>query len=225
MLLVSVALSAIVAACGAFEESPATPTPDASSANLLVDAGFEGAAPGWVAFPPAGADEISKDEAHSGRSSMALHLSPQVPALSVTQSLNPAAFPEFLSGYYRVDRWPRGRGYLQFVVKAPGGTPDEVREVRFIIAGAASDPDPPPHPPNVFLDRDGPPTDEWTYFAYPIAQAFQSVAGGVPQAWNSIDISVEAHQTADAGPVTAYFDDLYVGPQLDNPNRPKESTK
>jgi hypothetical protein len=217
-LIVSVAL----VGCGAFEESPPTPTPTPSASNLLVDAGFEGLAPAWIVFPPAGAHEISEEQAHGGASSMALHLSQPVPALAATQGLNPAAFPEFLSGYYRVDEWPEGAA-LQFVVKAAGGAPGEQREVRFLIAGTDTEPD--EAVPYVFLSRDGPVVGEWTYFGYPIAQAFAAKTGAIPQAWTSIDVSLEAWSPGETVDATAYYDDMYVGPQVGNPNRPKESTK
>ena len=215
---------ALLTSCGAFEESPATPTPEPSSANLLVDAGFEGSAPAWVAFPPAGAHEIVSEPARGGTSSMALRLSSEIGALSVTQALNPAAFPEFLSGYYRVDEWPDD-AYLQFVVRAPGGAPEEVREVRFIIAGAAADPEPAVQAKYVYLNRGAPVRGEWVYFAYPIRQAFEARVGVVPQAWNSIDISLEAHSLGSTPDATVYYDDLYVGTQAQNPNKPKETTK
>jgi hypothetical protein len=223
--LAFIAWAALAAGCGAFEESSPPPSPVPGSANLLADGGFEGTAPAWVVFPPAGAHELTTEQSHSGTSSIALHLSQQVGALSATQSLNPASFPEFLSGYYRVDGWPDGEAYLQFVVKATGGAAEEVRELRFVIAGAASDPEPAPEARYVFLSRGAPASGEWVYFAYPIRQAFESRAGAVPQAWNSIDVSLEARSLAGESEGTVYFDDLFAGAQIDNPNRPKETTK
>jgi hypothetical protein len=223
-LVAPIVLASPLVGCGAFEESPPAPMSTPSASNLLADAGFEGLAPGWVAFPPAGANEIGDGTAHSGVSSMALHLSSTVGALAVSQSLNPPAFPEFLSGYYRVDEWPKDGAFLQFVVKAPGGAPDEVREVRFVIAGARLDPETAPQARFVFLSRDQPPTGEWTYFAYPIKVAFEAQTGAIPQAWTSVDVSLEARLLTQ-GEVTVYFDDLYVGTQAGNPNAPKETTK
>jgi hypothetical protein len=224
-VLAFIAWAALAASCGAFEESALPHTPPAGSANVLADGGFEGTAPAWVPFPPAGAQELTTAESHSGASSMALHLSQQIGALSVTQSLNPAAFPEFLSGYYRVDGWPDGEAYLQFVVKATGGAPEEIRELRFVIGGAAADPEPAPQARYVYLSRSAPASGEWVYYAYPIRQAFEASAGAVPQAWNSIDISLEARSLSGTPDATVYFDDLYAGTQVDNPNRPKETTK
>jgi hypothetical protein len=222
--LAAIAASASLVACGAFEESPPAPTPTPSASNLLADAGFEGLAPAWTVFPPANAHELTTTEAHNGAASMALHLSPQVPALAASQALNPAAFPEFLSGFYRVDGWPDEGGVLQFVVKAQGGAPEEVREVRFVIGGASDEPEPAPQARYVFLSRDRPAVGEWTYFGYPIALAFEGRTGAIPQAWTSIDISLEARSLDGTLRATVYFDDIYVGPQVGNPNRPKETT-
>ncbi len=225
LTLAHIALAPLFVGCGAFEESGPAATPTPSASNLLADAGFEGLAPAWVAFPPARAHEIVEGTAHGGVSSIALYLSSDVGALAVSQSLNPPSFPEFLSGYYRVDDWPEDGAFLQFVVKAPGGGPDELREVRFVIAGASSDPEAAPDARFVFLSRDEPPLGEWTYFAYPIGLAFEARTGAAPQAWTSVDITLEARLETGEGAATVYFDDVYVGTQAGNPNRPKETTK
>jgi hypothetical protein len=223
-LVAPIASASLLLGCGAFEESPPTPTPAPSASNLLADPGFEGLAPAWVVFPPAGAHEIVTGSAHGGASSIALKLSPAIGALAASQPLNPPAFPEFLSGYYRVEE-SDDSAFLQFVVKAAGGAPEEVREVRFVIAGTATEPEPSPQARYVFLSRDAPTVGEWTYFAYPISEAFEARTGVVPQAWTSIDISLEARLLDGGDGATVYFDDLYVGPQRGNPNRPKETTK
>jgi hypothetical protein len=222
--LVAPGLACLALACGAFEESPAPPTPTPSGANLLADPGFEGLAPAWVIFPPAGAHEIAPGQAHGGDSSLALHLSPAVGALSASQAVNPAAFPEFLSGFYRVEGPSADDVLLQFVVKAGGGAPGEVREMRFVIAGAASDPEQATEARYVFLSRDNPAEDEWTYFAYPVAAAFQAHTGAIPQAWSSVDVSLGARALSGNDAATVYFDDVYLGTQAGNPNRPKETT-
>jgi hypothetical protein len=224
-LVLLIAAGALIAGCGAFDESPPPPTPAPSASNLIVDAGFEGLAPAWTVFPPANAHEISTAAAHGGASSLALHASAAVPALAASQGLHPAAFPEFLSGYYRVDDWPDAGAMLQFVVKAAGGAPEEVRELRFVIAGAETEPEQSPTARYVFLSRDRPTVGEWTYFGYPLALAFEGRTGSVPQAWTSIDVTLEVRVSGDGGDATVYYDDLYVGPQVDNPNRPKETTK
>ena len=218
-----ITLSALMLGCGAFDDSPPLPTPTPSAANLLVDAGFEGLAPAWTVFPPANAHEISTATAHGGASSLALHATAAVPALAASQGLNPSAFPEFISGYYRVDDDPDG-AVLQFVVKATGGAPDEVREVRFVIAGADTEPEQSPTARYVFLSRDRPSIGEWMYFGYPIALAFEGRTGSIPQPWTSIDVTLEVRTTGDDD-VTVYYDDMYVGTQVANPNRPKETTK
>jgi hypothetical protein len=224
-LLVPIACAAWSVACGVFDESPVVPAPTPSGENLLADGGFEGGATAWTAFPPAGAHEVTSSAAHGGASSMALRLSPSVSQLAVTQVLNPSTFPEFVSGFYRVDQWPEEGAFLQFVVSARGAAPDETREVRFVIAGVSTAPDEENSPlvRYVFLSRDDPVVGEWTYFAYPVRYAFQVTTGRVPEAWTSIDVSVEARSLTGAIESTAYFDDLYAGPQAGNPNRPKQT--
>jgi hypothetical protein len=45
-----------------------------------------------------------------------------------------------------------------------------------------------------------------------------NATGGAPTPWLSIDVAVAL--SGQAGPSTAYYDDLYVGTQADNPNHP-----
>ena len=225
LLLVCASLIVLVisSGCGAFEESPPEATPTPSAMNVLVDAGFEGSAPAWTTFPPTTSTEhISADHARSGASSLAVSIG-TYPAMAAVQSVNPKDFPEFLSGYYRIDHWREGDAYLQFVVKARAANGGPDLDVRFLIAGAALPPETGPDARYVFLSRGEPATGDWTYFAYPLKDAFEHHAGGVPTSWASIDVSLEIHGGRAGAAETAYFDDVYLGPQAGNPNHPKQA--
>ncbi len=134
-------------------------------------------------------------------------------------------FPEFLSGFYRVDAWPGDGAYLRFTVYAPTGAFEAAPEIWFIIAGSAPAPSETSLAPTVFLSRAAPVIGEWTYFAYPLRQAFLDNVAAIPATWASIQVSVELRSGADGAEATAYFDDIYLGTQIGNPNRPKETTR
>jgi hypothetical protein len=72
----------------------------------------------------------------------------------------------------------------------------------------------------VFLSRDAPVVGEWTYFAYPLREAFIAEGFALPSGFSSLDFMLEIRSSADDA--HAYFDDLYMGTQAGNPNRPKE---
>jgi hypothetical protein len=211
--------AALVAACGLLEESPPTPTPTPAASNVLIDPGFETSEPpAWLALGGEGILVLppSQETVRSGVYSARFATDG---VRGAVQSIATAEFPEFLSGYYRVPRWPRDGAFLQVTVRAPTGAFEAVPEVRFIIAGTGAAPDPAAR--YVFLSRDRPASGDWTYFAYPVRDAF-AAQGGVPAAWASIDITVEVVATGPDVEAVAYFDDLYAGTQIGNPNRPKE---
>jgi hypothetical protein len=222
-LIVTAACATVLAGCGAFEESPPAPTPAAAASNLLVDPGFETTnPPAWLGIGPPTVDVLvpSEEQARNGTRSARFRSDG---LRGAAQSASAAEFPEFLSGYYRVDSWPDdGSASLQFSVRAPSGSFSLAPEIRFLIAGASSEPEPSPRVPYVYLSRDAPVVGEWTYFAYPLRQAFIERLAAVPASWASIDVTVEARSAPGAPPVVAYFDDLYLGSQIGNPNRPKE---
>ena len=66
---------------------------------------------------------------------------------------------------------------------------------------------------------------KWTYFSYPVKRAFEREWGKAPTRWDSIQFFVETRydgKTTDQGETLAdvYIDDVYLGPQISNPNRP-----
>jgi hypothetical protein len=216
------------AACGAFEESPPPATATPTRTNILVDAGFETTnPPAWRWAIPAFAAPFAPatDTVRTGTYAARLAADPANPVLaSITQAIAAADVPEFFSGYYRVASWPDDENaYLEWTIRVAAQGAEPVREVRFLIAGAQVEPAPQSADARyVFLSRDPPVIGEWTYFAYPIQEALRA-AGGVPSGVTGLDVTIAIHASGDSTePLAAYFDDLYVGTQLGNPNRPKE---
>ncbi len=239
-LCVPLAVSGVLTSCGLADELPPVATPTIKpGANLFVNPGFEDARepwrvldqPGWQPF------EVSDTVSYSGSHSASLSLADRDSAIgtSITgaiQEVRPAAFPEFLSGYYRVDEWEPNATfqYLQFVAVVNGGDFGDdlaTHQIRFPLAGIDRAPFTLSNAQFLFLSRDAPDLGEWIYFGYPIGHAFQQKWGRVPAGFESIEFFFEVRydgKTAEQPVSTAqvYFDDLYVGPQLDNPNRPLE---
>jgi hypothetical protein len=242
LLLVAIAsLGAFAAGCGLFEELPPVPTPVAPiDENRIVNGGFEAGAEPWrtLESPSWRPFDISDTVARSGDRSLALTLQGDesetgTRIVGAVQEVRSFGFPEFVSGYYRVDEWQPTASfqYLQFVVIVRGGQfgdAFQLHEIRFPIAGAARQPFELSNSRFVFLSRDPPETGEWTYFSYPLARAFERHWGHVPQTWDSLEVLFEVRydgKTAEQSPTRAqvYFDDLYLGPQLLNPNRPDQA--
>ena len=221
LALALVALALTGAACVLYRAGPVAPTTTPAHADLVKDGGFESGAGAWK---PSGAGAfVATGIAHSGTHSGAL----RTPAgasgsVAVTQALDTAAFPEFVSGFYRLDGWRPASGArsIEFAVTVRGGdfadgAPSHT--VRFVIGGlAAAPPGLPPTERYVFLSRAAPKVGVWTYFAYPVQDAFEKAFGRVPARWDGIDLSL----AAATGGATVYFDDIYAGPQFENPNRP-----
>ena len=240
IVFASMLLVVAATGCGLVEESDPRPraTPAADDANLFENGGFEnGEAPWrwldtheqWRRFA------ISDEEAHSGAYSVKLDVagSEGEEGSRITgtiQTVETDAFPEFLSGYYRVQEWRPEASfqYLQFVVVVRGGDFGDdldLHEVRFPIAGIDHEPFRPANAWFVFLRRGQPSLREWTYFGYPIRRAFEVRWGRAPTTWDGLEFFFEARydgKTAEQAATSAsvYFDDLYLGPQMSNPNRP-----
>jgi len=234
--LAAVVLVALLsAACGVFAEQPviASPTP-LIHPNVLVNSGFESGAEPWFARESSAGlpvVQLTDQAARSGDFSLALSIdsSPeQTSAVSqAVQRIQGDVFPEFVSGYYYVADWEPGDAsqYVAFTVSIQGGNhPDgtDVHELRFVLAGAAGEPEPPADGAYVFLSRDEPAKGEWTYFAYPLLEAVRTRLDWDPIGWEHIDLSFEVRydqKPSDAtATATVRFDDLYFGPQVFSPN-------
>jgi hypothetical protein len=243
MLLRGTAVASVALAswaCGLFDAPPPLPTVATPTANLLANGGFEAGVAPWVAHTlpaqPGATLQLSDRSPHAGAHAVELTLSgaeagDAARAVVVTQAANPQAFPEFVSGYYRVDDWqphaPSEYLYFSITVRGgdfPGGAP--AHELRVLI-GAPSEPELQPFLTFAFLSRAAPVLHRWTYFGFPVKPAFQLHFEQMPSRWDGIDVSVAVRfDGRDAGDApssaSVLFDDLYAGTQVDNPNRPPD---
>lgn len=217
------ALALSLTACGLYRTDTSinlTPTP--THANLLHDPAFEQGADEWASNPQ-GALSLGRVPGRDG--GHAATLDSTGGAAQISQTVAPPDFPDFVSGYYRVPRWSAGTSarFLAFSVTMHGGQFEDglaQHTVHFEIGGMAAAPDSmPPGEAYVFLSRAAPVTNSWQYFGYPVKTAFTAAFGPVPPTWDSVDVAFQAQTGAVAGDA-ASFDDLYAGPQLENPNRP-----
>jgi len=222
--------------------------PPEGQANMFHNPGFELGGDPWCslhagAVPPF---EVSQDYAHSGESSALLQM--RVPAeeeghakvFYLVQEVMPEEFPDVMSGYYRVENWTKGtpKQYLQFVVIlcreqdgrecALGATnlPGEHNhQIRYPLAGISEEPFAISNAFFVFLGRDEPKQGEWVYFERNISQDFEELWGAVPEGFDKMRILFEVrYDEKQAGTTPAeadvYYDDLYMGPASENPNKP-----
>jgi hypothetical protein len=228
------------AACGLFDAPPPLPTAAPSNANLLANPGFEAGGEPWRVTGVRGLERaplpFTDGAPYIGARSMELKVvggetDQGTKATVAAQSVDPQAFPEFVSGFYRVDDWqPTARFvYLYFSITVHGGDFTDgapTHELRVII-GAPVEPPQEPQVVYAFLSRAAPVLHRWTYVGFPVKSAFQAHVGQMPSRWDGIDIGMavrfDGRDTHDP-PVSAAvsFDDLYAGPQADNPNRPRD---
>jgi hypothetical protein len=202
-----------------------------SNGNLLVNPSFENGSEPWYSMTTTGWGEpfeVSDAMAHSGKYSAHLTLIPpaqpaQNKVFGVVQDLSPNQFPEFVSGYYRVENWQKATHfqYLQFVVIAfvnspAGGTTNT--QIRYLLAGADAEPFEIGNAKFVFVNTAEPSTGEWVYFQRNVKEDFEQLWGSVPQGLEHVRMFFEARydsptatQPQIGGDV--YYDDLYAGPQ------------
>ena len=203
--------------------------------NLLTNPGFEEGTDPWYSMETSGWGapfDVSDSVAHSGAHSAHLALRPppspvQHQVYGAVQSLKPETFPEFLSGFYRVENWQKGTEYqyLQFVVIAilPEGQGNI--QIRYLLAGTATDPFRIDNAKFVYMTKEEPKTGEWVYFERNIADDFQQLWGKVPENVQELRVFFEGRYDFDA-PSTGnmsgdvYYDDLYVGSKADAPSYP-----
>jgi hypothetical protein len=208
--------------------------------NLFHNGGLEAGEEPWcTAHPgePTTKFQVSEDVAHSGHSSALLRM--RVPAeeagkakvFYLVQEVTSEQFPELISGYYRVEDWTKGtpKQYLQFVVVAfdvanlPGGYPNH--QMRYPLAGISEEPFAIANAHFVFIGKEEPVTGEWVYFERNIKQDFEELWGAAPEGFSKIRVLFEVrYDDKEAGPAPAeadvYYDDLYMGPASENPNKP-----
>jgi len=225
LLLLAVLL---VRACGGGGEG-------GTKGNLLANPGFENGEDPWFSMKTSGWGEpfeVSDAVAHSGQYSAYVSLHPpsepaQHEVLGAVQSLRPSSFPEFLSGFYRVENWKKGTEfqYLQFVVIAilPGDAGNI--QIRYLLAGTASDPFRIDNAKFIYLSKEEPRVGEWVYFERSIADDFRQQWGQAPDEVQELRVFFEARYdtpTATQPDVggDVYYDDLYIGSKAEAPANP-----
>jgi hypothetical protein len=219
----AIALSLLIgSACGIFKEESGTPRPELNT-NIVVNGGFEDGNAPWIAAIGASSDAAS----HGGNRSLALSIEPggATDAAGAVQFTIATEFPEYFSGYYLAPDWPdEGGPYLEVAV-APQKTDVYTPSLRFIIAGADREPAAEPDSQVIMVSRSDPTPGEWTYFSYPVQQAYLDRTGSAPGAWGEIGFRVQLRYATPEGMeagATVYLDDLYLGSQEGNPNRPPD---
>lgn len=229
----------LVAGCGGDGDAlgcarPTKARPPAAG-NLLVNAGFEeGNGEPWYSKEGWGTSfVVSGACVHSGRSSAYLALRSQdappgesVRVYGVVQDLRPETFPEVVRGYYYVDRWEQGtpHQYLQFVAIVhnaenipEGAAPATNHQLRYILAGAETQPTQIANARYVMVSREPPVLDQWVPFSFRLRDDFRTLWGEVPRGYQNLAVFFEVRwdnrQPTD-GPSAAdvFYDDLYLGP-------------
>ena len=228
--LVSLLLPAVLlaVACGGGGEG-------GNESNLLANPGFEEGKEPWYSMETSGWGEpfeVSDTVAHSGQYSAHLSLRPppqpnEHEVLGAVQSLKPSSFPEFLSGFYRVEGWKEGTEfqYLQFVVIAILPENAGNIQIRYLLAGTATEPFEISNAKFVFLSKEEPKIGEWVRFERNIADDFQQLWGQAPEKVQELRVFFEARYDSptaikpDIGG-DVYYDDLYVGSKAEAPTYP-----
>ncbi len=225
LIVASIIFPLALSACGLKGELAPILTATPSAASMLQNGGFESGDAPWQVEPPAA---VSAARAHAGDNALSIELSSSSPpTFGASQRLTQPAIPEFVSGFFRVDNWNPASAplHLEFFVGLRGGgfaDGSDEHVLHFSIAGNWHPGGTEPENGVVFLSRDPPNTGAWTYFAYPVAQAFEARFGKAQDPVREVSVGVElaAQLPAPNTHALAYFDDLYAGPQAANPNRP-----
>ncbi len=205
--------------------------------NLFQNPGFEtGASPWCVLSPPM--FEVSTERCHSGQASAYMHLDEPVEATGImlrylVQEISPAEFPEFISGYYRVDKWNKGtpKQYLQFVIIVFESTNSPYIDygvsnfqIRYPLAGISEDPFKIGNAKFVYIGTEEPQIGEWVYFERNIKQDYEQLWGSVPEGFAFMRILFEVRyddkEIGSSAEAKVYYDDLYLGIANENPNLP-----
>ena len=208
------------------------------AANLFQNSSFEAGPDPWISLTTDAWGtpfSVSSEVDHSGAHSAYLALRAPGDAsgskiFGVVQEVSPDHFPEVISGYYYVDDWLKGtpKQYLQFAVIAfgatnlPGGWGNH--QIRYPLAGIDEEPFAIDNAKFLFLGKEEPPLGQWVYFERPVADDFQQLWGAVPEGYEKLRILFEVRYddkvAGSEGKADVYYDDLYLGPAADNPNRP-----
>jgi hypothetical protein len=213
--------------------TPGAYQPPVGGVNLFGNPGLEEGTKYWFALNEQTVQ--TSTVAHSGQAAAYLQMRdpPEATGSKVyylIQEIDPAEFPELISGYYRVDNWKRGaeKQYLQFAVIAfdptnlGGQYPNY--QMRYPLAGISEEPFPIANAFFKFLSRDDPRQGEWVYFEANIKDDFQQFWTAAPAGYSKIRVLFEVRYDdkgiGNAAEADVYYDDLYIGPADGNPNSP-----
>ena len=238
-LLLTPLLALAIAGCGDEARQAScggTPQPaTAAAGNLFSNPSFEEGRGPWFSLETAGwgkAFSASTAAARSGASSALLELRSEEagadPArvYGVVQEINPAQFPDVLSGSYCVERWEQGtpKQYLQFVVIVHGARniPPEVasatnHQIRYVLAGVDEQPIQISNARYVLVGRGEPQLGTWVSFERNIREDFRELWGSVPEGYAKLrflfEVRWDDRQPSDSpSSADVYYDDLFVGP-------------
>jgi hypothetical protein len=217
-----IALIPVLAACA---NEAATNPPG----NLFVNPGFEEGKNGWTSLTTeAWVPEYQLSDTVSLSGDTSAHLamsttaeSPETLIWGVVQEVTPEAFPEVLSGAYRVEGWERRTGlqYMQVVVIAfdAENTPIEAPnyQIRYILAGIDQPPFAIGNAKYVFLEPGEPAEGKWIHFRRNVRDDFEDLWQVVPEDFSRIRVLFEVRYDAkvpgELPSADVYYDDLYLG--------------
>jgi hypothetical protein len=212
--------------------TPGAYSPSAGSANLFGNPGMEEGTKYWFSLNEDQPIETAS-VAHSGQASAHLEMRDPSEATNtkvyyLIQEVDPAEFPELISGYYRVDNWQRGaeKQYLQFAVIAFAptnlGNQYPNYQMRYPLAGISKAPFEIANAFFHFLGSDEPRQGEWVYFEANVKADFEQYWMAAPAGYSKIRVLFEVRYDdkapGNAAEADVYYDDLYMGPADANPN-------
>jgi hypothetical protein len=96
--------------------------------------------------------------------------------------------------------------------------------MRYPLAGISEEPFVIDNAFFVFIGKEEPRTGEWVYFERNIRQDFEELWEAAPEGFSKLRVLFEVRydekQAGAAAEADVYYDDLYMGPASENPNRP-----
>ena len=240
-LFLSAAFLLAVAACGGgdgdVDGGNACANPDlaggaAAAENRFANPGFEEGREPWFSKTDSWGTSFSVSDArpHSGEHSGLLELRSDEQAGSnrvygIVQEISPEEFPEIVSGFYCVERWEQGTPfqYLQFVIivhdaeNIPAELGATNHQIRYILAGAESQPTFISNARYVMVTASAPNVGEWVPFEFDVEDDFLELWGDVPHGYQKLAFFFEVRwdgrePTAGISVADVYYDDLYAGP-------------
>lgn len=213
---------------GAVTPPPIPQVTDPATGNYFTSGNFESGRGAWFSLKPPDFT-LSDAQAHSPSHSALLRMrdGTDVSGAKVyylLQEVSPQQFPDYVSGWYRVENWKKGtpKQYIQFVVIAfdAGNNPlpgVSNYQIRYPLAGISDKPFAIGNAQFVFITKEEPVPGEWVHFERNIKQDFIDQWGSAPSGASKLRILFEVRfddKAVGEGPAEAdvYYDDLYIGP-------------